>query len=661
MGETPSPYTPLSRRFTNERARELEETRRLYEWVKAAQASYPETHVTIGKRLYARYPFTTQTLDGEILNVILFLLDEIAPFKPLPETALDRMNLQEFVSYRNLLHQKQYFFQNPCLDLVEEAIGYLLEFITDLPKLGDPSPLSVPLHAAYPNLGETIRKIMSVFGHAPYLDRGIFTELAETLYQNLLNASPSEKRLIAPQYSNLRGEALVKAYLGGTVFERSMMTQVPLKLTLEQMFAHVHLLGGSGAGKSVTIERLVLHFLAQDDPPAIVVIDPHSDLVRKLARADLPVEPVVIDPRDIHHPPALNIFAANARFGAYDEVTREQVFAGAIETFLNLFQNLGIPLTGKQDVFFRACIRMLLSLPEVEGRNATIKDLLDLMIDPKPFQAAIDRLPNLQREFFARDFSTKTFEATREQIRYRLQAIISEPTMERMFCCPESRLDFFAELNQGSLILIDGAKDFLKTEGSANFSRLMVSLIQKAVLERAAIPEWQRKPVLLFIDEAASCFSRDISSMLEEVRKYKTGVILAHQALSQCSSALAASIHANTSTKFASGVSAADAAALAREMRCDADFILDQPRLQFATFIRNVTKQAVTVPVRPVGTLPTLPDEDFAERMARNRARVSMPAQTEVRVDQEERLIHPEHRPAPSIGNQPDEDISDDW
>lgn len=652
MEEKPSVFTPLFRRFSNERARELEESRRLYQWVKAAQESFAETHVSVGKRLYAKLPFTTEELDNEILNIILFLLDEIAPFKPLPEPDFERMNLEEFVNYRNLLHEKQYYFQNPHLDLVEEAITYLLEAVTDLPELAGPSPFTIPLYSAYPNLGETIRQIMAVFGHAPYQDRGLFKRLSEMLWQNILKASPSEKRIIAPQDSNLKGEALVSAYLGGTVLERLMLFPIPLKLTIEQMFSHVHLLGGSGAGKSVTIERLVLHFLEADDPPSIVVIEPHSDLVRKLARADLGIQPIIIDPRDIHHPPALNIFATSNRLEEYDDVTREQVFAGAIETFLNLFQNLGIPLTGKQDVFFRACIRMLLSLPEVEGRNATIKDLLNLMIDPAPYQAAIDRLPELQREFFARDFLSKTFDQTREQIRYRLQAIISEPTMERMFCCAESKLDFFAELNRGSLILIDGAKDFLKTEGSANFSRLMVSLIMKAVLERAAIPERERKPVLVFIDEAASCFSRDISSMLEEVRKYKISVTLAHQGLSQCSTALAASIHANTSTKLASGVSAADASVMAREMRCDAEFILGQPRLQFAAFIRNVTPQAVTIPVRPNGALPSLSDEDWTTRLERNRKRVAMPLRVETA----------QPKPMPTgDAIEPDEDISATW
>ena len=55
--------------------------------------------------------------------------------------------------------------------------------------------------------------------------------------------------------------------------------------------------------------------------------------------------------------------------------------------------------------------------------------LMNLMDDPEPYQQAIHSLPELQRQFFVRDFVSKpgrkgTFDQTREQIRYRLQALI---------------------------------------------------------------------------------------------------------------------------------------------------------------------------------------------------------------------------------------------
>ena len=178
----------------------------------------------------------------------------------------------------------------------------------------------------------------------------------------------------------------------------------------------------------------------------------------------------------------------------------------------------------------------------------------------------------------------------------------------------------------------------------------MLSLILKSILERAAIPEHQRKPVLIFIDEAGSVFSRDISSMLEEVRKYNAGVILAHQNMSQCTPSLAASIHSNTSTKLCAGGSASDAVAMAKEMRCDSDFIMNQPRLSFATYIRHVTPSAVSIHMPFVTGYPTLSYQEHEELLERNRARVSIPPQVAYAVPRVEEPESPSPAPRPLHG-----------
>ena len=146
---------------------------------------------------------------------------------------------------------------------------------------------------------------------------------------------------------------------------------------------------------------------------------------------------VLIDPRDIHNPPALNIFDVNReRMGSYDEVVQEQVTAGVIQTFDYLFNGLlGADLTAKQGVFFKFVARLMLALPQTMGRNATILDIVNLMEDAEPYRAAIQSLPPIQRNFFERDFldpKNSTFKQTREQIRYRLNAILENPTLARL-------------------------------------------------------------------------------------------------------------------------------------------------------------------------------------------------------------------------------------
>lgn len=77
---------------------------------------------------------------------------------------------------------------------------------------------------------------------------------------------------------------------------------------------------------------------------------------------------------------------------------------------------------------------------------------------------------------------------------------------------------------------------------------------------------------------------------------------------------------------MAGGVSTYDARALAPDMRTSADFVLSQPKLHFACHIRNVTPQAVSIPI-DAGKLerePRLSEEEYDAVRRRNRERVSL-------------------------------------
>ena len=75
----------------------------------------------------------------------------------------------------------------------------------------------------------------------------------------------------------------------------------------------------------------------------------------------------------------------------------------------------------------------------------------------------------------------------------------------------------------------------------------------------SVIPEGHRRPAFLYIDEAAEYFDNNIDNLLNQPRKYKLGMVMAHQYLDQLLGGLCASIASNTSIKFAGGVSDRDA------------------------------------------------------------------------------------------------------
>lgn len=498
-----------------------------------------------------------------------------------------------------------------------------------------PSPFRAPLYAQIADFPAYLDRVVRLPFAEELENAGLFAALRGKLAGNLELVDRHQLRLPS-RHSSSDPRELVSLYLRGTPFPDFLDQTVSLPDSDETFFSHAHVIGGSGAGKTQFLQNLILHHLDRDDPPALVVVDSQGDLIPKLSRlarfdpdgGDLADRLILVSPRDVDHPPAINIFDVhNERLDRYDAATREQVVAGVIQTFDYLFSGLlGADLTAKQSVFFRYVARLLISLPETLGRNATILDMIALMDDHTPYLPAIANLPPIQRQFFERDFQSRTFVQTKEQIRYRLNAILENPTLERLFTAPATRLDLLRELDRGAIILIDTDKSFLKG-ASGNFGRIFIALVLQAVLERAAVPERDRRPAFLIVDEAAEYFDGNIDDLLTEARKYRLGCTFAHQYLDQCAASLKSSLAANTSIKLAAGVSMGDARSLAPDLRTTADFIAGQPKGHFAAYIRNVTPQAVSVPVS-FGELerrPRMPDAAYRKLRVRNRERVSGP------------------------------------
>jgi hypothetical protein len=646
----PSVFTPFLRRFTDEKSRDIADTRKLL------------------REITARHSETNFAEDGLIPKVAGGLLDEIEDEVPLilREAAhhlivqlmelekpifssvpsnldLETLSLTELVDLRRFLRSQEHVLDNSekvIETLAGQIVGIIGGIVAGLPKLDNHSPFTIPLVNLLPNPKALVNKIMGSIYKEQIRELGLFADVHERIDANycraygLVQGQPVRKVLTPIEDMDWSPQEVADALLKGTPFHAFLMTPVPLKFDYQTRFSHTHIVGGSGAGKTQLLQNLILHDLQSDDCPSLIIVDSQGDLINKLshlemfnpAGGDHAMKLTIISPREIDFPPAINIFDINkGRLDDYSPAMREQVMAGVIQTFDYLFTGLlGADLTAKQSVFFRFVARLMLALPETMGRNATILDMMNLMDNPAPYRDAIKTLPPIQRAFFERDFQAPGFRQTKEQIRYRLQSILENPTLARLFTSTKTKIDIFEQMNSGGIILIDTAKDFLK-DGSAHFGRIFISLVLQAALERASIPENRRKPAFLIVDEASDYFDDNIDDLLTQVRKYSVGCVFAHQFLDQCTSSLRSSLAANTSTKLCAAVSVSDARSMAPELRTTAEHILSQKKLHFSCFVRNVTPEAVSIPVK-AGLLEAcerMTEDDFELLTIVNRSEVS--------------------------------------
>lgn len=503
----------------------------------------------------------------------------------------------------------------------------------------------VPLVELLEDPAEAIHQLLLFPYDDDTLRLGLFLRLREQLAINLLVASgfrPDDniheraERLMMPQAQ--RGKSpteLARMYLVGTPLLSVLELPVPFHIPEEARFEHCHIVGGTGHGKTQLMQRMIHADLmaSQRERRSVVVIDSQGDLINKLVRLALfdPDAPdsladrlVLIDPADIEFPAALNLFDAHLeRLRGYRAVDRERVLNGVIELYEVFFgAMLGAELTQKQGVIFRYLARLMVTIP-----GATIHTLMRLMEDGKPFKPHMEKLEGSARYFFEREFFHPSFAATKKQILKRLWGVLSTPAFERMFAQEANKLDLFEAMNDGKIILVSTAKDLLKSDGSALLGRFFIAMLAQAALERSTIPAEDRTPTFVYVDEAQEYFDDSIETILNQARKYRVGLTLAHQTLDQLSPRLRSAIHSNTSLKCVGGVSAKDARALADELHTSADFIESMKRRhgrsEFAVWLKQMTPQAIRLSV-PLGFLerqPLLTEEALEEVLDANRER----------------------------------------
>ena len=451
------------------------------------------------------------------------------------------------------------------------------------------------------------------------------------------NKSVSTKQLIPPTQSKGKTPAeLAGLYLKDTPFADFFSFSLPLQIPESARFEHCHILGGTGHGKTQCLQYLLHADLlrAVQEPISIVVIDSQGDLIRKVSSstlfdpgndASLAKRFIFIDPADIDTPPALNLFDPGLeRLADYTPHQRELAFNSLVDIYGRFFGALlGADLTARQNTVFRYLARLMLTV-----KGATIHTLITLMDDIAPFKDHIKKLDPTARRFFEKEFSRKGFNATRQQIKDRLYAVLSIPTFDRLFSAPKSKVSFFDALNSGKIVLVSTAKDLLKSDGTAIFGRFILALIEHAVMERANLAEEKRTPVFLYMDEAQDYFDDTVETLLVEARKYNCGLTLAHQNLAQLSPRLKAIFMGNTTIKLAGGVTDADARAIAPDMRTTSDFLLSMKKRKgvsdFALSVRNLTPNAVKVSI-PLGFLEDMPLLEPHKRdtlLERNRKRI---------------------------------------
>jgi type IV secretory pathway TraG/TraD family ATPase VirD4 len=150
----------------------------------------------------------------------------------------------------------------------------------------------------------------------------------------------------------------------------------------------------------------------------------------------------------------------------------------------------------------------------------------------------------------------------------KLGGFLAQPAVRTALCEPKQPLRFRHIMDSGQILIVNLAKGRLGSDITNILGGLITSTLMHAATTRHSLPEAARRPFFLYVDEFPNLTTKSFAGMLSEARKYRLGLILAHQHLSQTDNDVQDAIFGNVGNLVAFRVGPKDAPFLQRVMPC---------------------------------------------------------------------------------------------
>ena len=339
----------------------------------------------------------------------------------------------------------------------------------------------------------------------------------------------SGPRSLLPPARGVRGGALVGHTTGGRARE--------IHFSPDLLRRHHLYVARTQMGKSTLMLHDVLHKLKEKaagrDGDAIVVIDPHADLVEAILE-QVPNSLIdrvrLIDLADETGAPGVNLL--DTRIFADRDRTADSV----VRVARGLWDQWGPRM---QSILEQTVKTLHEANQRVEADSQyTILDGLKLLSDDQNFKDSV--LAGVSdpylRDWWARDFKNWTHQYRADAlapVQTRLTYYASSQRARAILGQRRSTIDLRQTIREGGILLVSTAQGTAGRDVAALVGASLLNLVDAVIREQGGLPPEQRRGALVVVDEMQSMPGVDYESMLSELGKFGASFILATQSLAK--------------------------------------------------------------------------------------------------------------------------------
>lgn len=327
-----------------------------------------------------------------------------------------------------------------------------------------------------------------------------------------------------------------------SLYNRSKQEIIYLKLS--QLLRHTYILGQSGSGKTFLILIMLMNFVKNHS--GFCVVDIHGDLSRMIfnfitsqafksnKETEVFKRLVLLEPFNKKYAPSFNPLSCTNQNNLYSEA----------------YEMLGIFKRIWKDVSWGARMEELLRnlLITLALSKLSLADAPLFLTDELFRDRIVEQLTDHESKFYWTDrfgpLSDRMKPMYIEPVLNKLTVFTSDPYIRHILAQKESKIDFRRFMDEQKWVIINISKGTL-SENAHLLGSLFISKIKAAALSRTNIPESRRVPFYLVVDEFQNFMGYNFEEILSEARKYKLGLVLAHQNLAQIEKTMRESIFGN--------------------------------------------------------------------------------------------------------------------
>lgn len=326
---------------------------------------------------------------------------------------------------------------------------------------------------------------------------------------------------------------------------------------------HFYIIGQTGTGKTYFMRNQIIQDIEAGH--GVCFIDPHGDTAEEILGAipaDRIKDVIYFNPGDVSRPMGLNMLEYDPQF------PEQKTFI--INELLEIFNKLYDMKTAGGPMFeqyFRNATALVMDDPE---SGNTLLEINRVFVDKAFREYKLSKTTNPLVQTFWREVAEKAGgEASLQNIvpyiSSKFDSFLSNEIMRPIVSQEKSAFKIREVMDNQKILLINLSKGRLGELNSSLIGLIMVGKILMSAFSRVDTAVENRKTFYLYLDEFQNISTNSIESILSEARKYKLGLVIAHQFIGQLTEEIKKAVFGNVGSMASFRIGSEDAEFLEKQ------------------------------------------------------------------------------------------------